>query len=115
MTPPPPAPSLPSATVPVVFALLGLTAAIVLPWATFAALGKTAKVLGFLSGALLTPFAPAAWWAGLHYEHRCARLGFAPSIVGRAGRALGMVATSLLSLEGSVLAFLNALRHLGSP
>jgi hypothetical protein len=98
--------------VPLVLSLLGLAAAIVLPWAIFGASGRTASVLGFLSGSILTPFAPAAWWAGLHYEHRCAKLGFAPAATGRAGRCLGMAATTALALEGSILAFLHALRHL---
>lgn len=109
----PPAPSLPSATVPLVLALLGFAGAAVLPWAVFWASGRTAVVLGFLAGSILTPFGPAAWWAGLHYEHRCARLGFAPGAIGRTGRFLGMLATTALALEGSLLAFLHALRQLG--
>jgi hypothetical protein len=110
--PRPPAPSLPSATAPLVFALLGVAAAIVLPWAVFGAAGRTAPVLGYLAGAVLLPFAPAAWWAGRHYEDRCAALGYRPAGSGRTGRLLGLVATSALALEGSALAFLQAISRL---
>ncbi|HEX7896308.1 MAG TPA: hypothetical protein VF950_00915 [Planctomycetota bacterium] len=109
---PPPAPRLPSANVPPLFGLLGLAAAALLPAAFLTAADRVAAILLFLGVALFAPFGPLAWWAGWRYQVRCAELGFQPSAAARAGGLLGVAVTLLLSVEGSALAFLRALRHL---
>lgn len=106
----PPAPRVPSAKVPVVFALLGLLACALLPIAAFLPADRIVVILAYLAGALLLPFAPLAWLTGRHYEDRCVDLGFKPAALGRSGRLLGMAVTILISLEGSLLAFVAAIR-----
>ncbi len=106
----PPAPHVPSATMPVVFALLGLAACALLPVAAFLTLHRIATIFAYLAGATLLPFAPLAWFAGRRYEDRCIDLGFKPAASGRNGRILGMAVTILIALEGSVLAFVAAIR-----
>lgn len=106
----PPAPRVPSAKLPVVLGLLGLAACAVLPVAVFMELGRIPSILAYLLGAILLPFAPLSWLAGRHYEDRCVDLGFRPAPLGRSGRLLGMAVTILISLEGSVLAFVAAIR-----
>lgn len=107
--PVPSAPRLPSPNVPVLFALMGLVAAALLPAGAWVAGPRVTTVLVFLGVALLTPFAPLAWWTGARYESRCEDLGFRPAFSARFGRALGLGVTLLLAAEGSVLAFLRAL------
>lgn len=106
----PAAPQVPSATLPVVLGLLGLAACALLPVAVFVPLGRILTIMAYLAGAILLPFAPVAWLAGRRYEDRCIDLGFKPAPPGRAGRLLGMAVTILISLEGSVLAFVAAIR-----
>lgn len=113
--PVPPAPLLPSASVPLVFGLLGLGAAAILPLSAVVAWSRVAYGLLLLAAAVLLPFAPFAWWTGLHYERRCAELGFRPAPSGRLGRLCGLLVTLLLAAEGSALLFLAALRRLQGP
>lgn len=103
------APRLPSANVPMLFALLGLGAAALLPAGAWLAADRVASVLVFLGVALLTPFAPLAWWTGARYAGSCHVLGFRPALSARLGHAFGIAVTLLLAAEGSALAFLRAL------
>lgn len=106
----PPAPQVPSAKLPLVLGLLGVVACAVLPVAAFVKLERIVTIMAYLVGAILLPLAPLSWYAGRRYEDRCIDLGFRPSTLGRVGRLLGMTVTILISLEGSVLAFLAAVR-----
>jgi hypothetical protein len=106
----PPAPRVPSSSMPIIFGLLGLAACAILPVAAFMQLDRIVSIMAYLAGAILLPFAPLAWFAGRRYEDRCIDLGFHPASAGRAGRILGMTVTILISLEGSILAFLAAIR-----
>lgn len=106
----PAAPRVPSAKVPVVLALLGLAACALLPVAAFLSLHRIATIFAYLAGAILLPFAPLAWLTGRRYEDRCIDLGFKPAAMGRTGGRLGMAVTILVALEGSVLAFVAAIR-----
>jgi hypothetical protein len=108
----PPAPRIPSAKVPVIFALLGLAAGALLPVATFLHLNRIADIMALLAVAILVPFAPLAWGLGRRYEDRCIDLGFRPAAPGRTGRLLGMVVTFLLAAEASALAVLSALHRM---
>ena len=110
--PAPPAPALPSSTVPLVFGLLGLAAAALLGATAFGAWPRIPHALMSLAAAILLPFAPFAWWTGLRYERRCETLGFRPAATGRLGRLIGLTVTLILAAEGSVLLFLAALRRL---
>ncbi|HLF93717.1 MAG TPA: hypothetical protein VJB14_09645, partial [Planctomycetota bacterium] len=76
----------------------------------FLTLHRIATIFAYLAGAILLPFAPLAWFAGRRYEDRCIDLGFKPAAMGRTGGRLGMAVTILIALEGSVLAFVAAIR-----
>ena len=106
----PPAPRVPSSKLPVLLALLGVLACIVLPMAVFMELGRILSIMAYLAGSLLLPLAPISWYLGRRYEDRCIDLGYKPANFGKVGRVMGMTVTILISLEGSVLAFLAALR-----
>jgi hypothetical protein len=108
----PPAPRVPSAKVPVIFAVLGLAACALLPVLTFLQLNRIAGIMALLAVAALIPFAPLAWGLGRRYEDRCIDLGFRPAASGRTGRLLGMVVTFLMAAEASALAVLSALRRM---
>jgi len=108
----PPAPKIPSAKVPVIFALLGFAAFALVPVEVFVPLGRLVGIMVLLAAAVLIPFAPFAWGLGRRYEDRCIDLGFKPAATGRTGRLLGMIVTVLLALEASALAVLLALRRM---
>jgi hypothetical protein len=110
----PPAPLVPSSTVPLVFGLLGFAACVVLPIAMLPESSRVVGILSDLGAAILLPFAPLAWFAGHRYEERCFKLGFNPARSGRSGRLLGMVVTILITLEGSVVAFIAALQRISA-
>ena len=110
----PAAPRVPSSKVPLVLGLLGVAACAVLPVAMLVVSSRVAVILANLAVSVLLPFAPLAWFAGHRYENRCIDLGFRPSRLGRSGRLLGMVVTILITLEGSVLAFLAALSRISA-
>jgi hypothetical protein len=100
--------------VPVIFALLGLAGGVVFGLLKFLPMDRLSSILANLAGAILLPFAPGAWLAGLRYENRCIHLGFRPAPVGRTGRILGVVITFLLALGGSALAILGAVGRISS-
>jgi hypothetical protein len=108
----PPVPLLPSGKVPVIFALLGLAGGVVFGILKYLPMDRLTSILANIAGAILIPFGPGAWLAGLRYENRCIHLGFKPASVGRTGRILGAVITFLLALGGSALAVLEAVRRI---
>jgi hypothetical protein len=108
----PPAPRVPSAKAPVIFALLGLAACALLPVVILLQLNRIADIMALLAVAILLPFAPLAWSLGRRYEDRCIDLGFRPAASGRTGRLLGMAVTFLLAAVASGLAVLTALRKM---
>jgi len=99
-----PAPRIPSAIVPVVFAALGLVACAILPLMGALRHNRAAEILALLAFAVLSPFAPFAWFAGQRYADQCRALGFAPASAAHTGKGLGTLATFLLVLEISALA-----------
>ena len=110
----PSVPLVPSAKVPLAFALHGVAAIALIAVAAFVPLSRIGGILVYLASAVLIPFAPLAWLAGLRYESRCIDLGFRPDPLGRTGRILGTVLTIVLALEGSALAVLTAVARMNA-
>jgi len=107
-----PAPRIPSAIVPVVFAGLGIVAGAILPLMGALPHLRIAELLALLGFAILSPFAPFAWFAGQRYADQCRVLGFAPAAAARTGRMLGMLASFLLVFEISALAIIVVVQGL---
>lgn len=110
----PPVPLVPSAKVPLAFALHGVAAIALVALAAFARLNRIEGILVHLAAAVLIPFGPFAWLAGLRYESRCIDLGYRPAPIGRMGRLLGTAVTILLALEASALAILSAVQRISA-
>lgn len=98
-----PAPPIPSAITPLIFAGLGVLACAVLPGITALRHHRVWEILAMLSFAVLSPFAPFGWLAGQRYADQCRVLGFVPAPASRTGKILGMLATFLLVFEVSAL------------
>jgi hypothetical protein len=62
-----PAPSIPSAVVPLVFAVLGIVACAILPLIATLLRDRVVEILALLAFAILSPFAPFAWMAGQRF------------------------------------------------
>jgi hypothetical protein len=107
-----PAPRIPSAVVPLVFAGLGTLACAILPGTAILRHDRVAEILALLSFAVLSPFAPFAWLAGQRYSDRCRALGFAPASAARTGKILGVLASFLLVFEISALSVWIAVQGL---
>jgi len=107
-----PAPRIPSAIVPVVFAGLGIVAGAILPLMGALRHLRIAELLALLGFAILSPFAPFAWFAGQRYADQCRVLGFAPASAARTGRILGLLASFLLVFEISALAIIVVVQGL---
>lgn len=107
-----PPPMIPSATVPLVFGLLGIVSGLLLPALGLVQKDRVVVILALLGWAILVPFAPFAWFAGQRYLDRCRALGFAPDAAARTGKALGRLATFLLIFEFSALAVFVAIQAL---
>lgn len=107
-----PAPLIPSATVPMVFGILGVAACAVLPLIGLFRNDRVLVILALLAWAILAPFAPAAWLAGQRYLDRCRSLGFSPAASAGTGKLLGKLATFLLVLEMSALSVFVAVQTL---
>jgi hypothetical protein len=107
-----PAPRIPSAIVPVVFAGLGIVAGAILPLMGVLRYHRIADLLALLGFAILSPFAPFAWFAGQRYADQCRILGFAPATAARTGRILGLLGSFLLVFEISALAILVVVQGL---
>jgi hypothetical protein len=99
-----PAPRIPSATVPLVFGVLGLVAAGLLPATWFVQHNKIMTTFAVLAWAILAPFAPFAWLTAQRYADECRTLGFAPAPSAATGRILGMLASFFMIFEFSGLA-----------
>jgi hypothetical protein len=107
-----PAPRIPSAIVPVVFAGLGIVAGAILPLMGVFRHHRIADLLALLGFAILSPFAPFAWFSGQRYADQCRALGFAPASAARTGRILGLLGSFLLVFEISALAILVVVQGL---
>lgn len=107
-----PPPMVPSATVPLVFGLLGLVSSLLLPTLGMVQKDRVVVILALLGWAILAPFAPFAWFSGQRYLDQCRALGFAPDAAARTGKALGRLATFLLIFEFSALAVFVAIQAL---
>lgn len=112
--PSPLGPQVPSSTVPFVFSLLGLVACLALPLAVHFEDHRVLGILGPLAAAILSPFAPFAWLAGLRHEQRCGDLNLIPSGLARAGRILGAIATFVLVFNISMLALIAVVLRLSA-
>ncbi len=99
-----PAPRIPSAIVPIVFAGLGIVACAILPLVAALLRDRVTEILALLAFAILSPFAPFAWLAGQRYADQCRALGFAPAAAAHTGKILGMLASFILVFEISALA-----------
>lgn len=107
-----PAPLIPSATVPLVFGILGLAACLVLPLVGVFRNDRVLVILVLLGWAILAPFAPSAWFAGQRYLDRCRALGFSPAPAARTGKVLGTLASFVLVFEFSALSVFVAVQAL---
>jgi len=108
----PPAPRIPSATVPLVYGWLSILAWLLLPALVYLGAHRIPQILGLLAWAALAPFAPFAWFSGQRYLDRCRELGFRPVTSARTGKILGIVSTFILLFEASLLAVLIAIIRL---
>jgi hypothetical protein len=99
-----PAPAIPSAMVPLVFGVLGLIAALLLPLTWLVQQDKIKVTFAVLAWALLAPLSPFAWLTAERYADKCRALGFAPAPSASTGKILGMVACFLTVFEFSGLA-----------
>jgi hypothetical protein len=107
-----PAPMIPSATVPLVFGLLGLVSSLMLPAIGSVQKDRVLVILMLLGWAILAPFAPFAWLAGQRYLDQCRALGFAPASSAQTGKFLGRLASFLLVFEFSALSVFVAIQAL---
>jgi hypothetical protein len=108
----PAAPQIPSATVPIVFGVLGVLACVGLPLLGELRHDRVLGVLALLGWAVTAPFGPFAWFTGQRYADRCHALGFRPSSLASTGKFLGMVTSFVLTLEFSALAIFIAVQIL---
>lgn len=106
------APKIPSATVPLVFGLLGLVACLGMILLVQVRHDRVLGVLVLLGWAVLAPFGPFAWFAGQRHLDRCRELGFRAAATACAGKILGMAAVFLLTFELSALAIYMAVQLL---
>ncbi|MBI3855561.1 MAG: hypothetical protein HY293_07695 [Planctomycetes bacterium] len=98
------APRIPSATVPLVFGVLGIAAVLLLPLTAAFRNNRVVEILALLAWAILAPFAPFAWFTAERYLDRCRVLGFAPAPGAQTGKILGALSSFLLVFEFSALA-----------
>lgn len=107
-----PAPMIPSATVPLVFGVLGLVSSAMLPLIGLVQKDRVLVILMLLAWSILAHFAPSAWFLGQRYLDQCRALGFAPASAAKTGKFLGRLASFLLVLEFSALAVFVAIQAL---
>ena len=106
------APLIPSATVPLVFGVLGLVSSALLPLIGLVQHDRVLVILMLLGWSILAPFAPFAWFAGQRYLDKCRALGFAPGSAAQTGKFLGRLASFLLVFEFSALSVFVAIQAL---
>jgi hypothetical protein len=92
--------------------VLGVLACIGLPLLAELRHDRVLGVLALLGWAVMAPFGPFAWFTGQRYADRCHALGFRPSSLAHAGKALGMATAFLLTFEFSALALYLAVQIL---